>query len=171
MRQMLAWMKEKYLELWALTRKGVEMLFHFQDISSFISIRGFVVTFLFLSFLAGLGHLAMRLWRRLRRWLRGPDEDATSLTAGILFYRRLAQLLSRMELDRTPAETQAEFAVRAARFLATRNQPGPSVAAVPQEVVDAFYRVRFGHLDLDPASLQQLDSRLDALEASLSQDK
>lgn len=171
MRQMIGWMKEKYLELWALTSKGLTLLFHFQDISAFISIRGFVVSFLVLCVLAALAHLGLRLVRRLLRWLRGPDEDATSLTAGILFYRRLAQLLSRMELDRTPAETQAEFAARAARFLSTRVQQEPSVADVPHEVVDAFYRVRFGHLDLDPQSLQELDARLDALEASLVENK
>jgi hypothetical protein len=39
---------------------------------------------------------------------------------------------------------------------------------VPQQVVDAFYRVRFGHLELEPASLQNLNDRLDALEASLA---
>jgi hypothetical protein len=43
---------------------------------------------------------------------------------------------------------------------------GP-VADVPRLVVDAFYRVRFGHLDLSPGVLTDLESRLDALEASL----
>jgi hypothetical protein len=42
------------------------------------------------------------------------------------------------------------------------------VAQVPQQIVEAFYRVRFGHLELEPASLQELDARLDALEASLN---
>jgi hypothetical protein len=38
-------------------------------------------------------------------------------------------------------------------------------------VVEAFYRVRFGHLTLTPEILTHLESRLDALEASLrSQD-
>ena len=41
------------------------------------------------------------------------------------------------------------------------------MADVPQQVVDAFYRVRFGHLELEQASLEELDLRLDALEASL----
>ena len=112
MKQMINWLKEKYLELGKLLRKGFEVLFHFQDISAFISIRGFVVSFLVLSLLAGLAHLSIRLGRRLLRWLRGPGDDSASLSAGILFYRRLAHLLSRLELERTPAETQAEFAAR-----------------------------------------------------------
>ena len=171
MRQMIGWMKEKYLELWALMRRGVSVLFSFQDISSFISIKGFAVTFLAGLTLVGLVNLAIRLGRAALRWYRGPEEDSSSLTAGILFYRRLAQLLSRLELERTPAETQAEFAARAARLLSSRGGPEQSVAEVPQQVVDAFYRVRFGHLDLDTDSLQQLDARLDAMEATLTRDK
>jgi protein-glutamine gamma-glutamyltransferase len=169
MRQMLNWVKEKYLEMGRLIRRGFAALFNFQDISAFISIRGFVVTFLVLSLLAGLAHLSLALGRRVLRWFRGAEDDATSLTAGILFYRRMAQLLSRLELERTPSETQGEFAARASRVLAGRGQAEQSVAEVPHQVVEAFYRVRFGHLELEPASLQTLDSRLDALEASLSQ--
>jgi hypothetical protein len=82
----------------------------------------------------------------------------------------LAQLLAELELERTPAETQGEFAVRAGRFLTGQGPATQSVAEVPQQVVDAFYRVRFGHLELEPASLQELDARLDALEASLKQE-
>ena len=98
---------------------------------------------------------------------RGPRLDATSLTAGILFYRRLTQLLATYELARNPAETQNEFAGRAHKFLTGKGSPTQPVADVPHEVVDAFYRVRFGHLELEPESLHELDARLDALESSL----
>jgi hypothetical protein len=168
MRQMIGWMREKYIELGRLLRSGFAVLFHFQDISAFISVRGFIVTFFLLILTAGLAHLLYRLAKRILRWLRGPEVDSTSLTAGTLFYRRLTQLLSELELERTPAETQGEFAVRAGKFLTGQGPETQSVAAVPQQVVDAFYRVRFGHLDLEPASLQELDGRLDALEASLN---
>jgi transglutaminase-like putative cysteine protease len=171
MRQMIGWVKEKYLEIGRLLRKGIAVLFRFEDIGAFISIRGFVVSFLAGCLLVGVAKLSMHLGRRILQWFRGPVEDSTSLTAGILFYRRLTHLLSQLELERTPAETQGEFASRAARFLAGRGQPEQAVAEVPQQVVEAFYRVRFGHLELEPASLQELDARLDALEASLSRDK
>ena len=166
---MIGWLRENYNKLVALTKKGFAILFRFQDISAFISWRGGIVTFLAGVLLVGIVHLAYRLGRLILRWFRGQDVDSTSLTAGILFYRRLTQLLAQLELERTPAETQGEFAVRAGKFLTGQGLPAQSVAEVPQEVVDAFYRVRFGHLELDPASLEELDARLDALEASLDQ--
>ena len=168
MRQMMGWVKEKYTEMGRLLRRGFAVLFHFQDISAFISFRGFIVSFLVLVLIAGLAHLLYRLAHRLLLWLRGPEDDAMSLTAGSLFYRRLALLLGELELERTPAETQGEFAVRAAKFLTGHGPATRAVADVPQQVVDAFYRVRFGHLELEPASLEELDGRLDALEASLN---
>ncbi len=169
MQQMINWAKEKYIELGALLRRGLAVLFRFEDISSFISIRGFFVSFIILTLLAGVVHAATHLWTRLSRWLRGPGVESLSLTAGILFYRRMAQLLSRLDLHRTPTETQGEFAVRAARALAAQGEGTLAVVDVPREVVEAFYRVRFGHLDLETESLQELDARLDSLEASLPQ--
>jgi hypothetical protein len=169
MRQMINWVREKYMQIGRLLRRGLAALFNFQDISAFISIRGFVVSFLALSVLAGLAHLSISLGRRVIRWFRGAQDNATSLTAGILFYRRMAQLLARLELERTPSETQGEFAARASRVLAGRGPQQQTVADVPHQVVEAFYRVRFGHLELEPASLQTLNAQLDALETSLSQ--
>ena len=123
-----------------------------RDIGSFISIRGFFVSFLVL--LAGWPRPSGRLlWlvRRLLRWWRGPDRRlavadgrASSSTAG------WPSCSPSSSLRRTPAETQSEFAVRASRFLTgqgTAREPSPTS---PQQVVDAFYRVRFGHLELEP---------------------
>jgi hypothetical protein len=42
------------------------------------------------------------------------------------------------------------------------------VAEVPRKVVDAFYRVRFGHLDLDPKTLEELEQSLDSLQKYLN---
>jgi hypothetical protein len=76
-------------------------------------------------------------------------------------------VLALYDLKRNPAETQSEFARRAQKFLIGRGSTTQLVADVPQRVVDAFYRDRFGHLELESASLEELDARLDALETSL----
>jgi hypothetical protein len=101
------------------------------------------------------------------RWLRGPASGAASLSAGALFYRRFVQLLAGIDLERTPTETQGEFALRAQKALAAQGQQSDSVADVPREVVDAYYRIRFGHLPIEPESLEVINGRLDALEMRL----
>jgi len=159
--------RDKYVALGQWLRKGFARLFHFRNVSALFSVRGFVVSFIVGTLLAGLAYLVFLMIKRVSRWLHGPPLDTTSRTAGILFYRRLAQMLAEYDLQRTPAETQSEFALRAHKFLAGQGPLTDPVADVPQQVVEAFYRVRFGHLELEPVSLQELDAQLDALEASL----
>jgi transglutaminase-like putative cysteine protease len=166
--------------LMAEVRKGYEIvadgisgavatLLHFPDVASFFSVRGFFVSFFALLLLVGLYGLLSRLTRRLLRWFRGPENDLSALSAGVGFYRRLAQLLSECGLERPPAETPHEFARRASGFLIGRGTHPEPVSEVPAQVVDAFYHVRFGHRELLPEELQRLEQRLDALQASLNE--
>jgi protein-glutamine gamma-glutamyltransferase len=142
-------------------------LFRNRKIESLISVPGFFISFAVLLILVGLFKAGLWLWHPLRRWFRGPDAEATSLSAGVVFYQRLVQLLAEFGLERPPAETQAEFARRATVLLTGRGSGAEDVTDVPRLVVDAFYRVRFGQLDLSPDDLKHLETRLDALEASL----
>jgi len=152
---------------WRWIADAAVRLFHFQNIRSLISVKGFIVTFLLLSTLVFLAKLCAWLFKRVVSWWRGPAEDGQGATAGILFYRRLAQLLADYDLERSPAETQNEFARRAFRFLSGRGTDIQDVAESPQKIVDAFYQVRFGHQDLPPETLAELERRLDSLEAAL----
>ncbi|SIN91700.1 protein of unknown function [Singulisphaera sp. GP187] len=142
-------------------------LLHFKDVGQFISVRGFFVSFTALFLLVMLTRAFLWVVGRILRWFRGTDQDPSSLSAGVVFYRRLTQLLADYGLDRPPAETQHEFARRATVFLTGGGLKTESVADVPRLVVDAFYRVRFGHLTLSPEVLMSIEARLDALEASL----
>ena len=146
--------REGYATLWELAKKGVARLFDFQNLASFVSVKGFIVSFIVLSLLVGLVKLTAWLGRQALQWWHGPTDDSSGLTAGVLFYRRLVQLLAPYDLERTTAETQNEFALRATRFLTGQGMQTLPVADVPQKIVDAYYRVRFGHRDLDPESLR-----------------
>jgi hypothetical protein len=143
-------------------------VFVFRDFSAFISVRGFFVSFAGLLALVGVFRGIIWIGRRGWRWYRGEQEESASLSASQVSYRRLTQLLSAFGLDRPSAETQHEFANRASAFLTGRGSSTLGVADVPPLVVAAYYRVRFGHRDLPPALLEQLERRLDALEASLN---
>jgi transglutaminase-like putative cysteine protease len=146
--------------------KMVANLLQIRDLRLF-SVRGFFVSFTVLLVLVGLFRAARWAVLRVVRWLRGEDEEASSHAAGAVYYRRLALILSECGLERPPAETHSEFARRAAVFLSGRDSKSDAVADVPSLVVDAFYRVRFGHFDLSPAEHSDLESRLDDLEGSL----
>jgi hypothetical protein len=148
-------------------REAAADLLTFQNVGQFISIRGFFVSFTILLLLVAVVRGVIWCLTRCLRWFRGPVDDTTHLTAGEVFYRRLAQLLAGFELKRASAETQQEFAHRAEQILNQHGSITESVADVPHLVVQAFYRIRFGHLDLTPGAMHDLEVRLDALEASL----
>jgi hypothetical protein len=148
-------------------REAAADLLTFQNVGQFISIRGFFVSFTILLLLVAVFRALLWCLGRFLRWFRGPVEDTTQLTAGEVFYRRLVQLLAGFELKRASTETQQEFAHRAEQSLKKHGSITEKVADVPRQVVQAFYRVRFGHRDLAPGALRDLELRLDALEASL----
>jgi protein-glutamine gamma-glutamyltransferase len=159
--------KRQYMKMGARLRQWFARIFHFENVNSFISPRGFFVSFFVLLLLVGVGKVLARLTQHLLRSLRGAVADSASLSPSTLFYRRLAQMLSEVELKRLPSETQGEFARRAQVFISAGGPQSDSVATVPHEVVDAFYRIRFGHLPLEPEVLETINDRLDALELRL----
>jgi hypothetical protein len=153
--------------VWRWAVETFTKLFQFRSVQSFISVKGFIVSFLVLFLAAGLARLASWLIRKAIALWRGGEKDGAGMTAGILFYRRLVQLLAEYELERSPAETQNEFAHRAYRFLSGQGTRTQEVAGLPQKIVDAFYQVRFGHRDLSPETLGELEDCLDAIQAKL----
>jgi protein-glutamine gamma-glutamyltransferase len=166
-RQLIAQSKSGFAIMRHIFDRGLAHLLHFPDVASLISIRGFVVSILGLGLLVVAYRVFRWVWRRLVRWFSGAEQDTSALAAGVAFYRRLAQLLAEFGLERPPTETPHEFARRSSGFLAGRRPASEPVADVPPQVVAAFYRVRFGNQSLTPETLRHLDSRLDALEASL----
>jgi transglutaminase-like putative cysteine protease len=167
-RQLIQDVRAGYAEIGSVLRRGLR-LFQFENIGALFSVRGFFVSFFLLTALVGLVKSLIWVGRRVVRWLRGPEIDPAARNAGIRFYRRLAQTLAEFDIRRTPAETQGEFARRAMLFLGARGPEAQPVAEVPRHVVDAFYRVRFGQIDLDPETLESLEQQLDALEARLKE--
>ncbi len=159
--------KRQYFNIGSRLRRWLARIFHFENINSFISPRGFFVTFFVLLLFAGVVKVVYQFIDVLLRRLRGPTEGAALLSPGTLFYRRLTQMLSEFELERLPTETQGEFAQRAQVFIASRGTERDPVSGVPHQVVDAFYRIRFGHLELEPETLEAINDGLDALELRL----
>ena len=101
----------------------------------------------------------------LDRWLARlagrTARGARSVRARVEFYRRLEGVLARFGLVRFPSQTQREFAREAGRKIA--ESTGEShLARLPGQVVEDFYRVRFGSTPLD-------SPQADAVEQALRQ--
>ncbi|WP_337173094.1 DUF3488 and transglutaminase-like domain-containing protein [Paludisphaera sp.] len=163
--------REGFGMLGGATRSAFSTMFDFKSFRSFISLRGFVVSFFVLTLVAALFRALVWLARRMFAWWRGPADDILG-SSGVHFYRRLVQLLAAHDLRRAPAETQSEFATRAFRLLRGRDESGDGDAAMaelPEKLVEAFYQVRFGRRELSPETLADLERGLDLLEARLGE--
>ena len=158
--------KQGFAIMWGVAKDGIVWLLHFRTASEFFSIRGFFVSVIALLALSALGWIGVKMYSRFQmRFGRAGREmlDPTGMAA----YRRLMEILAGDGLQRPHTETSREFAVRASEALRHRGDEVARVADVPRLVVDAFYRLRFGNLPPAAETLALLESRLDALEASL----
>jgi hypothetical protein len=158
--------RQGFAIMWKVVKDGAGWLLHFRTASEFFSIRGFFVSVIALLALSGLGWLGVKILARLRSRFGTASRQRFDPT-GMLAYRRLMEILAGDGLDRPPAETAREFAQRASEALRHRGETIASVADVPPQVIDAFYRLRFGNIPPAEETLAFLSSRLDALEASL----
>jgi protein-glutamine gamma-glutamyltransferase len=104
------------------------------------------------------------------RWMRGRrrKRNMPVSAAGIACYTRLVRLLQRRgRLPKRSAQTPRELATVAARALA--GQPvTAALAGLPDQVVDLFYRVRFGDESPERSEVIHVNARLDELASALA---
>jgi hypothetical protein len=109
----------------------------------------------------GLVQLASFLLQKLASWLGWRAGVRRRFHRPPAFYRHLERLLARMPLRRGAGQTAVELAESARTELAGRAADS-RVAELPGEVVQTYYRVRFGGDTLD-------DSEAAAIEHALAQ--
>jgi hypothetical protein len=116
---------------------------------------------------AGLGLAAALagggfVFRRRRR--RTPEAPVSPVP----FYRRLLAILARRRrLRPLPVQTPREFGAAAGQVLAAAATTRP-LAALPVQVADLLYRVRYGGRPLSADEGCALERRLDELDAALA---
>lgn len=103
-----------------------------------------------------------RLWRSARR----SDRAARRTRTKVDFYRRLEAVLARFGVTRSASQTQREFARQAAVRIASTGHG--QLADLPGEVVEAFYRVRFGGTPLDVPQAEEVEQALRQLKQAAS---
>jgi transglutaminase-like putative cysteine protease len=103
-----------------------------------------------------------RTLRRARRAYRSAGYARTM----VQFYHQLEALLARLGLTRLPAQTQREFAREAAARIAA-SPGGRDLAEIPAQIVEAFYRVRFGGVPLDKPQSEAVELALKRLKQTV----
>ncbi len=124
-------------------------------------------------FACGLAYFGYRLVRNslplLQRWwpYRRGVSRRRKRRVSVAFYRQFEAALARVGLQRSVAQTQRQFAGMVAQQLAAT--PEHAVAAdIPQQIVEAFYRVRFGHWRPDAQQEAEILEQLKRLEETLA---
>jgi hypothetical protein len=111
----------------------------------------------------GLAITGVYVWVRIRRVRRKVPVSA----AGAACYTRLVRVLDRRgRLRRAAWQTPRELAIAASKALASLPTTA-SLAGLPEQVVDIFYRVRFGDVSPEPAEVLRINARLDELARAL----
>jgi transglutaminase-like putative cysteine protease len=137
------------------------------DPSHWFSWQGGVVTFIGLLIAVGLWRLALRIKRRLAR-LRAAQAARRRFGRRVEFYERFRALCKRRGWIAGPTTTAREFAVQIAEVPAV-TALAPRLTALPAELAEDFYRVRFGEEDLSDETVADLDRRLTEFEAALAE--
>jgi transglutaminase-like putative cysteine protease len=116
-------------------------------------------------------YLAFRLvravWPLIKQIRRLRPPPTRRRRAPVQFYRRLESALTRIGLRREATQTQRQFAGVAAQRLA-ESPHHAALADIPHQIVDAFYRVRFGQSTLDPQQQAVIARQLKLLEETLA---
>jgi hypothetical protein len=112
------------------------------------------------------------LLARLANWLRTllqrgtPGKPASHRR--IAFYEQLLQALEAHGLHKLAGWTPQQFAEQAGTAL--RQSSGTeSISVIPAELIDYFYRVRFGCHDLDPRESSEIEFKLRSLRQAIAQ--
>jgi hypothetical protein len=153
------WWREQYRYL----RAGVHRLLQ-------MGFLGVVLALATLASIAGLIYIATRyllypLTRRLMRWRYGvASRQRLALASSIEFYRRFEQIANRQGLVRKKGQTPLEFGQSAGTTLAQR-QGKSELGDLARQIVERFYRVRYGGEPLDKAGSEAVEQALARLAA------
>lgn len=132
-----------------------------------ISWQGGGATFVLLVLGAGIVWLVRRCWRLVRHIRSRLREHQREARTRVEFYERFRKLCEARGLFRRASQTQREFARdvdQSLRDLLTLS----GLSTLPEELVEVFYLVRFGHEPIEPRQADLIDRQLSRLEQALS---
>jgi transglutaminase-like putative cysteine protease len=158
-------------EFWALlgTRlaKAVSPAYWGLTNGGWFSWRGALATIVIMLFFVGVYYAGRFIMRRIWRWTSGDAAVIAADNADVEFYRRLELLLAQRDMLRGPSQTQREFALAVGGQLAESAQT-KRAAPIARQLVELFYRVRFGRRTLDSQEAATVEQALADLAGVLA---
>jgi len=107
-------------------------------------------------------------WRTFHRWRTRLGAVARAGAPAPAFYGKLERMLARLPVVRSSGQTPRELAAAAGTRLLSLE--GAALAAkVPDDLVTAYYRVRFGGCHLDKNEIESIEQALAALNVAVRQ--
>ena len=118
--------------------------------------------------MGGLMHGSVLFWNLWAWRKRQVEKKSIRRAEPPAFYVRLESLLARLQLRRRSGQTPRELAAAAGTIL-NKLPAGAASAALPQKVVEAYYRVRFGGAALDKEETAAIEHALAQLVPAVQQ--
>ena len=118
--------------------------------------------------LAAFAYASRWLWIVGWRWMASPRGKQANRSPS--FYRKLEKLLAQIPLARKQGETPREMARQAGAKLALAIGP-VKAATLPDQLVTAYYRVRFGNDRLDKVETEAIEQALTEIDAAVKQSR
>jgi len=140
---------------WGLTNGG------------WFSWRGALAAMVIMLTVVCLFYAGRSAFRRLWRLTSGAASVANRGRVDVEFYRRLEAMLAAREVVRIPSQTQREFALAVGGQLAESAQT-KRAAPLARQLVELFYRVRFGRRALDSQEAAAVEQSLSELAGALA---
>lgn len=151
------------MQLWQEQLERLAQSFGINDRGQVFSWRGGLAASLLTATLYLLYQGTASAYRAIRGWWQRRRVRALTPKRKVIeFYERLERLLAQIGIRRNVHQTQREFARTASLQMGGLGPEAAALATLPAQVVDAFYRVRFGEVALD-------ETQASAIEQSLTQ--
>jgi transglutaminase-like putative cysteine protease len=128
------------------------------------------------TFLIGVVGIALYRWVRFVFWLgvrvfrRHRPVGRAGAAPHVEFYRRFTTLMRRLGRRRVAQQTPLDFALDSQIWL-TAQGAATTDAAVAVGIVEAYYRVRYGHRPLDSLERTEVEQALRQLERTVAEVK
>ena len=152
----------------ASLRHAIEFL---KQPDQWFSWKGGLAAMLIVSVLWILRWIMIRVWRLANQVAKAVSSRGTTQERRlqkVAFYERFLGILRKHGIAPAPTQTAREFVTQSLADLEPK-LASHGMRSWPDELVEDFYRVRFGHETLDAATTAELTHRLDELESCLNQ--